>query len=174
MRGIVASILVLVLCGCASDVKQPVPLYEVIKKGDRLTVAKPIKREPTRDYIYFQKGKAHSWWGADVWRTLCKLRVDDSVESEALFGSVYEVSKVRRTSEQIEDTAEQAGITLSLRTISGAPAEDLRCVRWHNLESATIPSDITLEDFEDAVNGYLKIVDGEAEPQSKEIKPPSP
>jgi hypothetical protein len=170
MRNIAASLIVLVLSGCATAGKQPVPLYEVLKKGDRIMVAKPIKLEPTNRVIYFQAGNVHSWWGADAWRTLCRLRVGDGVRSEALEGSVFEVITVRRTSHQNETNAEVAGVGLSLRTISGASANYLSCECWKDLETSPVQSDIMLEDFEDSVNGYLKIVNGEIAPSTKEVE----
>lgn len=159
MRGITASLLVIVLYGCASAEKQPVLLYEAIKKGDRLTIAKPIQLAPVNQTIYFQAGSEHSWLGADVWRTLCRLRIGDGVGSEIVTGSVYEVSSVRRTHDTQADLAEILGVSLTLRTISGSNAEYLSCERWDALSSFNTLSEITLDDFKDAVNGYFKIVD---------------
>ena len=168
MRCLAACLFVIVLYGCTTTEKQPVLMYDVLKKGDRLTIAKPIKIEPTNGTIYFQAGKVHSWWGADVWRTLCRLHVGDSVSSATLVGSVYEVISVRRTFEPQGDAVEMPAISLTLRTISGSTAETLSCERWVDLSHFNTLSEITLEDFEDAVNGYFEITDGASVPDTRE------
>ena len=170
MRGFAASLFVMVLCGCASTEKQPVLLYDVLKKGDRLTIARPIKNEPINGTIYFQAGTQHSWWGAEVWRTLCRLQVGEGVSSGTLAGSVYEVISVRRTIEQEGDLAEVPVISFTLNTISGSTAEMLSCERWDDLSQFNTLSEITLADFEDAVNGYIKFGDGVTAPDTRAIE----
>jgi hypothetical protein len=147
------------LSGCAGVGERPVLLHDVIKKGDRIQVAKPIEREPFNRAIYFQAGEVRSWWGADVWRTQCRLLLGEGVRSEGLDGSEYEVVSIGRSLGPGTENVEVPTIYIGLRTINGSLAEELRCERWRDyLLQADTPSDITLADFEDAVDGYLKIV----------------
>ena len=168
MRGIATSLVVVMLCGCASTANKPEPLEAVLKKGTRFTIAKPINRDPFNRAIYFQDGNLHSWWDPDAWQTLCRLRVGHGVNSDSLMGSIYEVTSVSSSSTQNSDLAQGAGISLDLRTISGASAENLRCDLWYDLTSSPIDAYVTLEDFEDAVGAYIKILGDETAPDAKQ------
>ena len=159
MRSLTMSLFIVVLSGCASSEKLPVLLHEVLKPGDQLVVAKPVKLEPVNQAIYFENGELHKWWGANVWRPLCRLRVAHGVRSELLAGSVFEVVAVRRALLTKGDMGEVTSIDYKLRTVSGARVEELHCECWRDyLQYTHMPSDVTLEDFQHAVNGYLQIV----------------
>jgi len=133
-------------------------------------VAKPVEREPANQSIYFQKGKVRAWYGWGTWRTLCRLRVGDEVSSESLHGSEYEVISVRRATTPFGEIGEVYTVAIALRTIKGAQAEELFCEIWHDyLLETHAESDITLAEFEDAVNGYIQIV-GHDSPSRSEAR----
>jgi hypothetical protein len=147
------------VAGCASGAQRPPLLHDVLQTGDRLSFTGAVERQPTWRSVYFQGGEARSWWGADSWRTQCRLVLDEGVRSSALPGSEYEVRSIRRISTTATESAEALSTSILLRTVKGAPASELRCERWRDyLTMGDTPSDISLADFEDAVGDYIEVL----------------